>query len=72
MAIEIISWSISMEVWDQARIKLPTLNFVGPDLGTNCLQRLLADNTIRQRFKYMNKVCIRKSGARALRSLPAG
>ena len=30
---------------DQAR------HFVGPDLGTNCLQRLSADNSSRQRVK---------------------
>ena len=31
---------------DQAR------RFVGPDLGPNCLARLSADDTGRQRFKY--------------------
>ena len=31
---------------DQAR------HFVGPDLGPNCLQRLSADDTSRQRVKY--------------------
>ena len=27
-------------------------HFVGPDLGPNCLQRLSADHTSRQEFKY--------------------
>ena len=27
-------------------------HFVGPDLGPNCLQRLLADDTRRQRFNW--------------------
>ena len=27
-------------------------HFVGPDLGPNCLQRLSADNTIRQKAKH--------------------
>ena len=31
---------------DQGRL------FVGPDLGPNCLQRLSADDTSRQRVKY--------------------
>ena len=30
---------------DQAR------HFVGPDLGSNCLQRLTVDNTGRERFQ---------------------
>ena len=30
-------------------------HLIGPDLGTNCLQSLLADNTSRQRV-YMFKV----------------
>ena len=33
---------------DQAR------HFVGPDLGPNCLQRLSADDTSRQRVKLLN------------------
>ena len=32
---------------DQARC------FVGPDLGPNCLQRLSADNTSRQRYQNL-------------------
>ena len=31
-------------------------HFVGPDLGPNCLQRLLADDTSRQRNKRL--ICI--------------
>ena len=38
---------------DQAR------HFVGPDLGPNCLQRLSADNTSRQRdFKKSTSLCL--------------
>ena len=42
-------------VWIQIR---PDKN-VAPDLGQNCLQRLVADNTSRQRIKddYDIKVC---------------
>ena len=35
---------------DQARL------FVGPDLGPNCLQRLSADDTSRQRVIFSNLV----------------
>ena len=31
------------------------IHFVGPDLGPNCLQRLLADDTSRQRVIYTQK-----------------
>ena len=36
-----------------------TFCFVGPDLGPNCLQRLSADDTIRQRVKKekLSRVC---------------
>ena len=44
------SKSVSLDP-DQARL------FVGPDLGPNCLQRLFADDTSRQRVK---KIQIKK------------
>ena len=37
-------------------------HFVGPDLGPNCLQRLSADNTCRQRVKALH-LCHSFSGA---------
>ena len=36
---------------DQARC------FVRPDLGSNCLQRLSADDTYRQRVKKLRELC---------------
>ena len=50
---------------DQAR------QFIGPDLGPNCLQRLSADDTGRQRIKESmtyneppsEKTCLGKAGA---------
>ena len=41
----------SLEHLDQARC------FVWPDLGPNCLQRLSADDTSRQRVKDKRNVC---------------
>ena len=35
------------------RLFIPCLHFVSPDLGPNCLQRLTADDTSRQRVKIL-------------------
>ena len=36
-------------------------HFVGPDMGPNCLQKLSAVNTSRQRVKFNNLLCTSKS-----------
>ena len=41
------NFSECQTVWIQIRADI----FVGPDLGPNCLQRLSADNTSRQRVE---------------------
>ena len=42
--------SYSLDPYQAGRI-------VGPDLGPNCLPRLTADNTGRQRFNLLNESC---------------